>query len=207
MNNKLCDFCKKHVNELVEYNSNGQDYNICKECLRKVQSCRCIRCGEPIADESLSIRGKCINCAQVEATNRERAKFEEEMDISYEVKQAYEEAKGDNILTFTNDDYEKWLTFDPDKRGFNIKEFKESILLRRIWIMTKLQAAGYTDVDTINENMTDIEDLIDENIHNIIGKHCKFSIFNGGNKSELYENIVIAHKNKVYLFSSDDDFK
>lgn len=207
MENKIaCDFCGKESNKLKEQIYNGETFNICSECKKYVDSSKCRKCGTLIPDESMSLKGLCINCAQVETTRIEREKFEASMGISEDDRQAYKEAKGGDI-TFTNKDYEEWLTFDPDRRGFNIKDFKESAMLRRIWIMTKLQAAGYTDVKTINENMSDIEELIQENIHNVIGKHCRFSIINIDNKSELYDNVVIAHKNKVYLFSSEEDFK
>lgn len=202
MGRSLCDFCNKESVNLKLHTEHGVNYTICNECYTKVSKHQCIECGRSVDDEMSVYKGRCIaSCAQRYMAKEEAEKREIELGINTDNEALYDSEDGEIKLRFTKADYEKWLTFNPDNRGFNENDFRQSMLLRRIWIMMKLTAAGYTDTKSINENMTDIEELLEKNIDKIIGQKCKFRIFNGkGDKKALYLGEVLAHKGKVYIY-------
>lgn len=200
MKNKECKFCGKEHSNLITHVEGGVKYDVCPNCFDAIIGHRCIQCGKPL-DEGAAYFGRCISpCAQIYAFNEARDSYEKALGVKFDEPALYPSDNGEPVLRFTQQDYEKWLTFDPDNRGFNTDNFKESHFLRRLWIMLKLTAAGYTDEKTINDNMSDIEELLDSNITKIIGKKCRFSIFTPNDNRRLQGNTVLAHKGRVYLY-------
>ena len=206
MGNKTCDFCGKEASEELRlYNEGGVNYAICNECLDKIAKHECINCGAKCYDEYSVYKGRCFSCAQLYMKDEAKIKLEDELGVNYDNPALYDSENGEVKLRFSQRDYEKWLTFNPDGRGFSEDDFRKSMFMRRIWIMLKLHAAGYTKDDIINENMRDIEDLLEDNLDKIIGQKCKFRIFEGtgDNKRALYLGEVIAHRGKVYLYEDN----
>lgn len=206
MGRNICDFCGKEAENLKIHTENNVNYTICDNCFSKVSKHKCIECGRPVDDDMSVYKGRCIAaCAQRYMAKQAKQRKEEMLGVNADNPALYDSENGEIKLRFTKEDYEKWMTFNPDGRGFNENDFRESMFLRRIWILMKLNAAGYTDNESINENMTDIEDLLEDNIDKIIGQKCKFRIFNGkGDKKALYLGEVLAHKGKVYIYEDNE---
>lgn len=187
---KACVWCGKLTNDLVKYKGD----NVCKKCHTSVTNSKCRKCGE-LFPEEVMLRGLCINCLQVEEI--ERAKRREDALVGIDV-----DSFDSGETSFTEEEFEKWMTYDPDKRGYTPKDFKESMLLRRLWIMTKLNAAGIVDEAVINQNMTDIEELIEYNFSKLINNKCRFFIMNKvSDRKKTAGMKCIAHKGKVYIMA------
>lgn len=187
---KSCAWCGKLTNDLITYKGD----KVCKKCHSSVTSSKCRKCGELFPEENM-FRGLCISCLQVEEV--ERAKRREEALVGIDVN-TFDSGE----TSFTEADFERWMTYDPDHRGFTPKDFKESMFLRRLWIMTKLNAAGIVDEAVINRSMADIEELIESNFSKLINNKCRFFIFNSmSDRRKAAGMKCIAHKNKVYIMS------
>lgn len=185
---KTCEWCESITEELVEY----QGSKICKACSDSVNHSKCRKCGSTYPDV-LMLRGLCLTCLQVEETERARKREEVKIGVDdYETVCAETE--------FTEEDYEKWMVYDPNSKGFKPKDFKESAFLRRLWIMTKLNAVGIVDEKIINENIADIEDLITSNFSKLLYNKCRFYIINNmADRKKTAGMTCIAHKNKVFI--------
>ncbi len=162
---RTCDWCESLSNELMNYEGS----RICKECYNKATVKHvCRECGVSTPKQGM-INGLCSRC--FENSIKEKAERRERASLGI--------ASSDMLstdLVFTEDDYNKWVTYDPNNKGFSPEDFKKSTVLRRLWIMTKLKAAGITDEDVINDNMEDIEYIIDKNFSKLINNKCKIVI-------------------------------
>lgn len=186
---QTCEWCECITNELKDY----QGSKICKTCNEKVTNSLCRKCGDAYP-ESLMLRGLCLSCLQIEETKRAVRREEAKIGISN-----YDEIVSAET-EFTDEDFEKWMTYNPDGKGYSPKDFKESALLRRIWIMTKLNAVGIVDEVIINDNIADIEELIESNFSKLLHNKCRFYIINNmSDRKKTAGMTCIAHKNKVFI--------
>ena len=195
-----CQFCDTSTDKLTPHMEQGNTYYLCDDCLDKVTSCKCVKCGKPV-DPTTTYSGRCIACAQIFMYEYQKDELENTLGLKFDEPALYPmDSDNNRWLRFSQEDYEKWLTFDPDNRGYNSQDFKSSFFMRRLWVMLKLTAAGYTDNKVINDNMDDIIDMLDSNIGKIIGQKCKIHIAIDGNNKVLQTSKVLAHKGKVYLY-------
>lgn len=193
----LCEYCGKGEGTIQHGTS-----KICKKCNDRISEGRCIRCGK-ILGVDVGYNGMCSNCTQLYIAEKSKEEFyaeaQAEADRVNELRPKDE--NGDPIITFTTQDYEKWLTWDPDHKGFNVKDFEENTVLRRIWIIVKFYAAGYFDTETINENMEDVEKLINKHIKDLIGHKCGIKIISKVSETRGYN--FKDHSGKVYLYFTE----
>jgi hypothetical protein len=141
------------------------------------------------------IDGLCTNCIQVNI--REKSKKQEEVRLGVD-RQLLDNITSD--LTFTDADYEKWITLG---KSFSSDSMRDSKELRRIWIMVKFNAAGIYDNNVIADNFKDIEALLDRNFSKLINNTCRILIGNTGEARRIVKNsTVIDYENEVYILKS-----
>ena len=189
---KACEWCGKLTSKLV--NCNGD--SVCGVCAKKYNHNECIKCGtvSPLKNTEFGLyRGLCVACRQLEEINRAKKRQEAIQGIGTDEFSAE--------MTFTEADFEKWMVYDTDKKGYTPKDFKDSFILKKIWIMTKLNAAGITDEKIINENLPDILDLIDTTFDKLINNKCRLTIVQEEDAANIQRENVIGRKNKVVILS------
>lgn len=190
---KTCEWCENIADELKDY----QGSKICNNCYNAVTKYKCRKCGASIApsdDESFKgFKGLCLSCLQLEEIKR--AKQREDVKLGVELDSAmYADTE------FTEKDYDEWMIYDPDSKGYKPSDFKNDAFLRRLWIMTKLSAVGIMDEKTINDNLADIEELISANFTKLLHNKCRFYIINKMADRKATEGMqCIAHKGKVWI--------
>ena len=190
-----CEWCGKVSDSLEIYtDAIGDNHSICSNCKKSVDECECRKCGT-ITDPNMMIDGLCTNCIQ--ASIKEKSKRKEEVRLGVD-RGLLDTITSD--LTFTDADYEKWLTFGKSFSSDNMKNSKE---LRRIWIMVKFNAAGIYDNKVISENFSDIEVLLDRNFSKLINNTCKILIGNTGEARRIVRNSeVIDYENEVFILKA-----
>lgn len=188
-----CEWCGRTV-ELVQYkDAIGEVHNICKSCKTKVDSCKCRKCGT-IVDPNMMIDGLCTNCIQVKMRDKSRKREEAMMGVDSD---PFLEARE---LQMTNEDYERWLTFDST---YSPKDMKESRELRRLWILVKLNAVGIYDNELISNNFVNIELLLNRNFSKLVNNKCKIVIDNSSEVRKVIRNSdVIDYEYKVYILQA-----
>jgi hypothetical protein len=103
-------------------------------------------------------------------------------------------------VEMTEKDFEDWMMMS---KAFSPKDLKESVELRRIWIMVKLMTAGIKDQDVINDNIVDIETLLDRCFSKIINNKCKLIIaYDKDTRSLVKKSEVIDYLNQVYIIKA-----
>ncbi|MBO5388637.1 MAG: hypothetical protein J6A59_10935 [Lachnospiraceae bacterium] len=190
-----CEWCGKISNDLVIYtDAIGDNKSICAECKKSVDACECRKCGT-ITDPNMMIDGLCTNCVQVNLQMKSKRKEEVRLGV--------DRGMLENItseMTFTDEDYERWLTMG---KTFSSENMKDSRELRRIWIMVKFNAAGIYDGKVISDNFSDIETLLDRNFSKLINNTCKILIGNTGEARKVVrQSTVIDYENQVYILKA-----
>lgn len=187
-----CEWCGKEANL---FNYDGM--KICVDCETSAKLGKCRKCGIPSFG---LVRGLCMDCLQLDAINSYSKQMEEDCsNESDEEKDAFSAA-----MTFTESEFEKYMVYDPNGLGFTPEDLKKSLLMKKIWIMTKLTAAGITDSKLINDNLEDIIYLIDNNFEKLLNKKCILTIIEGSGlhtnrRNMATRNTIIASKNKVVI--------
>lgn len=190
-----CEWCGKVTDNLESYtDAIGESHSICASCKQSVDNCECRKCGT-MSDPNMMIDGLCTNCIQANLKMKSKKKEEVRMGVDRDLLSSIT-----SDMTFTDADYEAWLTmgktFSPD----NMKDSKE---LRRIWIMVKFNAAGIYDGKIISENFADIETLLDRNFSKLVNNTCRILIGNTGEARKIVRNsTVIDYENEVYILKS-----
>jgi hypothetical protein len=186
-----CEWCGKNVETLEIYtDAIGEIHNICSKCKEKVDSCLCRKCGVP-TDPSMMINGLCMNCVQADIKERSKRKEEARLGVDSQLLES---------ITFTDKDYEQWLTFG---KTFSPSDMKSSKELKRIWIMVKFNASGIYDNSVISENLVAIETLLDRNFSKLIGNKCNIIIGNTSEQRKIVRNSeVIDYEDEVYILKA-----
>ena len=187
-----CKWCGKITNELTLYrDAIGEEHNICSSCLENAENNKCRKCGV-ITDSLLILDGLCTTCVQVKINEQSRRKEEARMGVDRELT--------DSIISeleLTDEDYEQWLTMG---KTFSDSDMANSVELKRIWIMVKLNASGIYDNDVIGDNIEDIESLLDRNFSKLVRRKCKLLIaLTPQDRQLIRESNVVDYENKVYI--------
>lgn len=109
---KKCKWCNKITDKIVTFVDDFGDKNdICISCKEKADKKLCIRCG---TKTDAYIKGKCINCIQIDNYNKQLRKnevalgvadMEDDSDSSAGSKDRYSAA-----FEFTPEEYNQWVT-------------------------------------------------------------------------------------------------
>lgn len=188
---KRCDWCGKISNTLFSYESIlGGDVEICENCNDTSRRYECRKCGT-IVDPSTLVDGMCLNCVQIEYNKRTKMREELRAGVSDIVASDTE---------ISEEDYDRWMTLG---HTFTSNDLKNDAVLRKLWIIVKFNCAGIYDNKIIDDNYCDIEELLDRNLSNLIGKKCKIVIADTPESRKLIkQSDVIDYKNKTYIIYS-----
>lgn len=189
-----CEWCGKNSEKLNKYiDAIGDEHNICDSCKQGVDNCECRKCGET-TDPSMMIDGLCTNCIQVKM--HEKSKKEEAVRMGVD-KDMIDYMSSE--ITFTDKDYESWVTLGNE---FSPENIKNSMELRKLWIIVKLNSVGIYDIDTITKCFGAIETILDRNLSKLINNKCRIII---GNTPETRKVIrssdVIDYEDEVYIIA------
>lgn len=186
-----CEWCGK-IAELEQYkDAIGDVHKVCKSCKTKVDNHKCRKCGT-LVDPNMMIDGLCTNCIQVKMRDKSRKREEARLGVDSE--------PFTSEMRLTDEDYEKWLTFEP---SYSPKDMKESKELRRLWILVKLNAAGIYDNQLISKNFTNIEMLLDRNFSKLVNNKCKITIDRNSETRKVIRNSeIIDYEDSVYILKA-----
>lgn len=181
-----CDWCGKYSNNLVEYGDDGIIYQLCKKCIASAENNECITCKDEL--DGIAINGECSACQQIRATKSERHRSEILNGLGIDTI-----SELTHSMTFTESDYEKWVTlsqgnFTPEIRKMN----------RMRWLKRKLMTEFKWDVETFNANVNDIEKLFEQHSSKIFKPDNIFVVKSRG-LSTRGLNIVAVCGNIVVL--------
>lgn len=182
-----CEWCGKAAEKLNSITDEyGDKYNICSSCEVSNRNHECIKCGNLI---TFGIKGMCTTCYQVKMNDLERRKEE-----------ALNGVPETSALSFTDEEYEQWLTMG---NAYSPADIQKSRELRRIWIIVKLGAAGITDAELISENFKDIEVLLNRCFTKLIHNKCRLllSVDDTSRKAIKAGNIIDSEKS-VYIIEA-----
>lgn len=189
-----CEWCKKKVENLEMYtDAIGTVHYVCEACKKTVDAYECRKCGT-ITDPSMMIDGLCTTCIQVNLHEKNKRKEEVRLGVDRDMLGSIT-----SEFTFTDKDYEQWLTmgkaFSPD--NMNSRE------MRRLWIMVKLNAAGIYDSKVISKHFKDIETLLDRNFSKLVNNTCRLLVGNTGETRKIVrQSTVIDYENEVYILKA-----
>jgi hypothetical protein len=189
-----CEWCGRTVKSLnmITDNFTNTTCNICDSCNKSYEEHECIKCG---ATSSILIKGMCTNCYQTVMHSKQVRKEEAINGLSPDAARSVM-----SDVEMTDKDFDDWMTMG---KAFSTKDLKESVELRRIWIMVKLMTAGIKDQDVINENVADIETLLDRCFSKIINNKCKLIIaYDKETRSLVKRSEVIDYLNQVYIIKA-----
>lgn len=182
----LCDWCNREVDDLVEYESFGIHYNICKKCKQAVDDDVCITCGESLYGEP-AVNGECSGCQQIRAAEAERRKSEILNGLGLEALQELTHS-----VVFTEEDYKRWVTFSQCNLSPELRR-----KCRRAWVKTKLMLEFNWSEEIFEANAKDVEYLLDNYAHRIFNKNCILIVLDGQNKGLRGVNIIARSGNVV----------
>lgn len=186
---KKCEWCNKLVETYVEIKDEfDKKHNVCSTCSTRHAEHKCIDCGSSV---DLFFNGKCIQCAQKDIYLKEKKKTQARLGVadiitssdalSEDLKNITSDGGYCAALDFTTEEYKFWIESvcgsigNGAARGNNIlvdeKDIHKNQLLKRIWIITKIAAAGvpFSDVD---KYASDLEYLLDAHFFQLTGKEC-----------------------------------
>ena len=190
-----CDWCKKSSNNLNEHIDSLRNINyICEDCMKKIKEHKCRKC-EALTDSMFEIQGLCMNCYQAELYKINKRKEAVRLGVDSEIAQCLT-----SDLEFTDADYEHWVTMG---KTYSIDDAKNSVELRRMWILIKLNSTGLYDQDIILKNFKDIEILLDRNLSKLVNKKCKIIIGNSAEtRAMIRQSDVLDMENAVVIAMS-----
>lgn len=156
---KKCEWCGRVSANLHCVLSLGTQYNICDKCNEANNEEICITCGEPIIGQG-SIKGKCYGCSQAEYEEKQRKAEEVANGVDSELMDFYS-----NGVEFTEEDYEKWVTFG---QGNFSPEYRKRC--RQNWIREKLVEQGGWSPVLVEKNLDAIESLMEKHMSKVIDR-------------------------------------
>lgn len=193
MSNK-CDWCEETSDTIVEYEYFGNVHNICNKCKGFIESDICRTCKESLYG-GMAIKGECDNCQQIREVKEEKRRTEVLNGLGVDM---FSELN--SCVTFTEEDYEKWVTFG---QGNFTVEYKNRC--RREWIKHKLLEENGWDEKTFNENIDDMMYLMEHNVRKMFNRNCTFAIKSVDSKKLRGVNIVDMRNNVVIIDTSNID--
>ena len=184
---KKCDWCGRITVNTKEVESLGEIYNVCSKCFLENQENICINCGEPIGYEA-GIKGMCSNCFDAQYEEKQRKKEEMVAGVDLETYEIYA-----SCVEFTEEDYEKWVTFGQTKLSPEVmKKF------RLIWLKHKLKNSPTWSEDLVKEKFDDIERVINGNLSKLTTGGLILVNIDGKAKGNRITEFV-ANSGTVYL--------
>lgn len=185
---KACKWCGS-MSETVNYKGE----HICEKCKQSAEASTCRKCGN-LFPSDMMMKGLCLNCLQLEEMKKCKQREDAMTDMIGEAYYPFE---------FTEKDFDEFMTWRVTENSLSPKDFKNSPLCRRLWMMVKLAANGVTDDSIINDNLDDLEELIETHMASLIGNKCRiYIISNMSDRKKLAGQDCIAHKGKVYIMKA-----
>lgn len=188
MGKRSCDWCKINADTIVDRDYNGTLVHICTRCDTAYSNDICIKCGE-ISDPL--INGKCIGCTSIDAAKIEKKKQEAINGLGVDVLSELTES-----VTFTEDDYEKWLTFGKEKYSIAYRQRR-----RRAWIKSKIVSQSHWTEEQFDDSLNDIEAIL-ENYPYVFTRDCKFVLWDPDSTDQFISGNILAFSNQVYLIEA-----
>ena len=187
-----CEWCGKEGKMNTYADAFGDNYEICDECKSTAEKGKCRVCGESV-DVSMMIKGLCTNCIQADMYEQGKKFEESRIGVGDEFRGIASSAE----LELTDEEYEQWLLMG---NTFSHEEFRDSTLLRKIWIMVKLFESGKITNEILEANMVDIEETLDRSFSKMIGVKCLVMIAETPeDRRVIREHEIIDTQNKVFI--------
>lgn len=147
---KTCEWCKQEVNRTLLIDNLGNRYTVCLKCFNTYKSKICRKCGGPLGRHS--IKGICLGCKQL--NEADETKQRDEIQSGVELKQLQRLTNG--TTTFTEDDYNNWVTMGQG----NFKKI-DKYSKDKQFIINRFKADKIWNKENINDYIEDIISLLD----------------------------------------------
>lgn len=188
-----CSWCNKEVSKIYNENVNGSEVSLCKHCHNCYENHECITCGEQIFD-TFTINGECTACMQISSAATEKKRSEALNGLGINIISELTKS-----VVFTEDDYNKWLTFG--QGNYTPEKYKT---FRKTWIRTKIVCeSGWTE-EQFDENYSDIENIMINNSSTVFREPCQFILVDKNTKRKS-GMMALAKSGKVYLMAVNDN--
>ena len=188
-----CDWCGRENCLLKSYEhlELGEEYNLCKDCLKAAREGTCTNCGEPLYDGDITIGWECGGCRQISAAREEKERSElidglggeDISDLTHSVE-------------FTEEDYERWMTFSqgsftPETRRRN----------RKRWLRRKLIKVQGWPEEVYEANIADIEWIVNNYSYKVFSYSTMFIVNDGSERvaRQLMGTTIIARRGNILL--------
>jgi hypothetical protein len=166
-----CEWCGEMKSELViNKDAIGESHQICEKCEGEfITNRKCRKCGTAV-DSYTAINGLCSTCIQAEMMIRSKRREEVRLGVSFEED---EDTNRGNELT--DADFEAIMCAGST---ISVKDIEKDPLLKQLWILTKLLAAGVTEGEEMDKHFKSLGEILDRKLASFIGNKCKVIIIN-----------------------------